>query len=226
MKKTVLVTGASGNLGSAMVKKCLERGFRIAAFQNTRESEGGDVSGQIEHFAVDLTDELRVKELLEEVYARFECIDLAVLTVGGFAMGGLADTSLEDLDRMYHLNFITAFNVARRLIAGMEKQQGEGQMVFIGTKPALHPEMAKNMVAYSLSKSLLFRLAEVVNEEGKNRGISASVFVPGTMDTPQNRSAMPDADSSKWVSPEKVAESILSLITPAGKGLKGKIIEV
>jgi NAD(P)-dependent dehydrogenase (short-subunit alcohol dehydrogenase family) len=226
MERTILVTGASGNLGSAVVRKFLGQNFRVAALDRPADKIRGEKSGRLRFFPVDLGDEPRVSEVLDEVYRQFGSIEMAVLTVGGFAMGRLAATGMEDMDRMYRLNFLTAFIPARQLFSRMEGQEGGGQLVFIGTRPALQPEQAKNMVAYALSKSLLFRLAEVINEDGRKGGITASVVIPSTMDTPQNRSAMPDADFSKWVSPDEVAENILHLVAPAGRKLRETILKV
>ena len=226
MKRTVLVTGASGNLGGAVVKKFTGEGFQIAALDTPRSASRIKKSGELRSFPVDLMDEIAVKEVVHEVYATFGSIEMAVFTVGGFAMGNLPGSGLEDLDKMYRLNFVTAYNIARQVFIKMGEKEKGGQMVFIGTRPALHPDQAKDMIAYSLSKSLVFRLAEVINEEGKASGISASVVIPSTIDTPQNRAAMPDADFSKWVSPGDIAGNIFHLITPAGKKLRENIIKV
>jgi NAD(P)-dependent dehydrogenase (short-subunit alcohol dehydrogenase family) len=82
------------------------------------------------------------------------------------------------------------------------------------------------MLSYALSKSLVFRLAEVINEDGKGYGITASVIVPGTIDTPQNREAMPDADFTAWVTASEIADNIYHLSTPAGRQLRESIIKV
>jgi NAD(P)-dependent dehydrogenase (short-subunit alcohol dehydrogenase family) len=225
MKKTVLITGASGNLGGALIHVFLEHDFKIAALVTPLGSSEIPESEDLRVFPVDLTDESRVKEVIQNVYDRFGSIEMAVLTVGGFAMGNLIETEGEDFNKMYRLNFLTTYLIARQLFIRMNKQEG-GQLVFIGTRPAMDPGLAKDMLAYSLSKSLLFRLAEVINQDGKERGIKAGIVIPGTMDTPQNRMAMPDADFSKWVSPVEVAEKIYHLSTPAGQPLRDSIIEV
>jgi NAD(P)-dependent dehydrogenase (short-subunit alcohol dehydrogenase family) len=226
MKSTVLITGASGNLGGAVLKKFLEEDYQVAALDTPRSAFKLEETERLRSYPIDLMDEQSVKELVKELYTAFGTIDMAVFTVGGFAMGNMAETGLADFDRMYRLNFVTAYNIARQVYAGMEKQEGGGQMVFIGSRPALHPEQAKDMIAYSLTKSLVFRLAEVINEEGRSRGISASVVIPSIIDTPQNRAAMPDADFSKWVSPQDIAENIFHLSTSAGRKLRESIIKV
>jgi len=222
----VLVTGASGNLGGAILEKFLEHDYQVAALDTPRSAEKAVVRENVRSFPVDLTDEHEVEDVVNEVYAFSGSIDMAVFTVGGFAMGNLVDTGQKEFDKMYLLNFVTAYNIARQVYSGMEKQEGGGQMVFIGSRPALQPGEAKNMIAYSLTKSLVFRLAEVINEEGKSRGISASVVVPSTIDTPLNRLAMPEAEFSTWVTPREIAENIYHLSTAAGSKLRENIIKV
>jgi NAD(P)-dependent dehydrogenase (short-subunit alcohol dehydrogenase family) len=127
---------------------------------------------------------------------------------------------------MYRLNFLTTYHIARQVFLQMQKQVEGGQIIFTGSRPALHPEQAKDMLSYAFSKSLVFRLAEVINEEGKGYGIAATVVVPGTIDTPQNRTAMPEADFTNWVTAAEVAENIYHLMTPAGKQLRESILKV
>ena len=226
MKRTVLITGTSGNLGGAVLEKFLEHDFQVAALDTPRSAAKTETKENVRSFPVDLTDEHEVEDIVNEAYAFSGSIDMAVFTVGGFAIGNLVDTGQKEFDKMYLLNFVTAYNIARQVYSGMERQKGGGQMVFIGSRPALQPGEAKNTIAYSLTKSLVFRLAEVINEEGKSRKISASVVVPSTIDTPLNRLAMPAADFSTWVTPREIAENIYHLSTPAGRKLRDSVIKV
>lgn len=226
MSKTILITGAAGNLGGAVLKKFLENDFQIAAIVSDRQTNNLEAAAKLKTFPLDLLDENKVQKAVRQVVEVYGNIDMAVLTAGGFAMGGLADTGEEELDKMYRLNFLTSYHIARQVFLQMQKQEDGGQVIFTGSRPAIHPGSAGNMVSYALSKSLVFRLAEVINEEGKAYGITASVIVPGTIDTPQNREAMPDADFTAWVSASEIADNVYHLSTPAGKQLRESIIKV
>jgi len=226
MERTILITGAAGNLGGAVLQKFAEEGFRIAAVDSLRSASKVIETDKVKSFRADLLDESGIEGIISSVFSEFKQVEMAVLTVGGFAMGNLEETSVDDFDKMYRLNFITAFNVARQVFLGMSRQDGGGQMVFIGSRSALHPELAKDTFAYSLTKSLVFKLAEIINAEGKSKNIRASVVIPSIIDTPQNRTAMPDSDFSKWVSPTQIAENIYHLSTGAGKKLRESIIKV
>jgi NAD(P)-dependent dehydrogenase (short-subunit alcohol dehydrogenase family) len=226
MSNTVLITGAAGNLGAAVLKKFLENGFQVAALVSDRHRDSLNPSARLKIFPVDLLDEYRVQQITREVAGAFGQIDMAVLTSGGFAMGGLANTGQQELENMYRLNFLTAYHIARHVFLRMQEQDDGGQIVLTGSRPALHSGSARGMISYAFSKSLVFRLAEVINEEGKAAGVTASVIVPGVIDTPQNREAMPDADHDRWVPASAIAENIYHLSTPAGRQLRECIIKI
>jgi NAD(P)-dependent dehydrogenase (short-subunit alcohol dehydrogenase family) len=226
MSKTILITGAAGNLGGAVLKKFHDHDFQIAAFVSERQTNKVESTARIKTFPIDLLDENQVQEAIGKAVALFGSIDMAVLTAGGFALGGLEDTGEEELNKLYRLNFLTAYHTARQVFLQMQAQEDGGQVIFTGSRPAIHPASAGGMISYAFSKSLVFRLAEVINEEGKGSGITATVIVPGTIDTAQNRAAMPDADFTSWVSARGIADNIYHLSTPAGKQLRESILKI
>ena len=143
----------------------------------------------IQAVPLDLTDEEAIAQFVE---AHAEGLEAAVLTVGGFAMGGFDETDKTLLDRMYSMNFETAFFLVKALLPVFDKRGG-GQIILFGSKPALEAQAGMHTLAYSLSKGLVFHLAELINAYGKEKNISATVLVPSIIDTPINREAMPDA---------------------------------
>ncbi len=226
MSKTILITGAAGNMGGAVLKKFLKNDFQIAALVSDKRTNNLEAAVNLKIFPLDLLNEDKVQKTIRQVVEVFGNIDMAVLTAGGFAMGGLADTGEEELNKMYRLNFLTAYHLARQVFLQMKQQEDGGQVIFTGSRQAMHPGSAGNMLSYALSKSLVFRLAEVINEDGKGYGITASVIVPGTIDTPKNREAMPDADFTAWVTASEIADNIYHLSTPAGRQLRESIVKV
>ena len=206
--KTAIVTGASGNLGQAVIKKFIEEGYNIIGTIIPNDPVPMNFPAEkLEKAVVDLMNEDDSSKFIENVILKYGSVDVAVLTVGGFAMGSVADTKTSDIAKQYKLNFETAYNVARPIFVQMLKQNS-GRIFIIGSRPGLNAKDGKGMVAYGLGKSLLFRLAELMNNEAKGRNVVTSVIVPSTIDTPQNRKAMPDADPGKWVKPEAIADII------------------
>jgi NAD(P)-dependent dehydrogenase (short-subunit alcohol dehydrogenase family) len=205
MDKTAIVTGASGNLGQAVVKKFIAEGYKVIGTVVPNDPVPMDFPAEVfEKAVVDLLNETDAGKFIAAVTEKYKSIDAVVLTVGGFAMGNIEKTSTSDILKQYQLNFETTYNVARPAFVQMLKQNS-GRIFITGARPGLNAGNAKGMVAYGLAKSLIFRLAEMMNEEAKGKNVVVNVVVPSTIDTPQNRKSMPDADFSKWVTPEAIA---------------------
>ncbi len=225
MKKAI-VTGASGNLGQAVIKKLLAKDYYVTGTIIPNDEVAIDIRGKnFETAVVDLMQEELAGQFVDMMVAKHGTVDVAILTVGGFAMGNIISTSTADIAQQYKLNFETAYNVARPVFAQMMKQ-GHGRIFLIGSRPGSDMKNSKGMVAYGLGKSLIFRLAELMNEEAKGSNVVTSVVVPSTIDTPQNRAAMPKADFSKWVTPEAIADVIYFHCSDKGAVLREPVIKV
>jgi NAD(P)-dependent dehydrogenase (short-subunit alcohol dehydrogenase family) len=224
--KTAIITGASGNLGQPVVKKFLAEGYHITSTVIPNDPVAIGINGKnFQTAVVDLMNEDAAQKFADLIVAGHKTIDVAILTVGGFAMGNIADTKTSDIAKQYQLNFETAYNIARPVFVQMMKQ-GSGRIFLIGSRPGLDMKNSKGMVAYGLGKSLIFRLAELMNEEAKGTDVVVSVVVPSTIDTAQNRAAMPKADFSKWVKAEAIADIIYFHCSEQGGVLREPVIKV
>ncbi len=226
MPKTIIITGANGNLGVATVKKFLDEGYKVIAVSHSGEQLGFAASHEnFELREVDLADEGATNTFMEELISLEGRIDGALLLAGGFAMGDIGATDGEALRKMISLNFETAYFIVRPLFQHM-LQNGYGRLVLIGARPAIKPELGKGMLAYSLSKSLLFQLAEMLNAAAKGTNVVTSVVVPSTIDTPINRKSMPDADFSSWVRPEEIAGMLEFICNEKGNVMREPIYKL
>ena len=226
MKKIAIITGASGNLGRAVVNKFLNQDYHVIGTVIAKDPVPLDIKNEhFEKVEVDLGSEKEAENLFDKIISDHGVIDAAVLTVGGFAMGKIAETRIADLNKQYKLNFETAYNSARPVFLQMMKQKN-GRIFLIGSRPGLEARSGKGMIAYSLAKSLIFRLAELMNEEAKGTNVVVCVIVPSTIDTPQNRQSMPDADFTKWVKAEDIAEIIYFYCTPQASVIRESVIKV
>jgi NAD(P)-dependent dehydrogenase (short-subunit alcohol dehydrogenase family) len=224
--KTAIVTGASGNMGQAVVKKFIDEGYNVIGTIIPNDPVPLDFPGdKFEKVIVDLMSEDDSSKFVNTIISKYGSVDAAVLTVGGFAMGSVAETKTSDVAKQYKLNFETAYNVARPVFAQMQKQSS-GRIFIIGSKPGLSSVNSKGMIAYGLAKSLIFRLAELMNAEARGTNVVTSVIVPSTIDTPQNRKAMPDSDPGKWVKPEAIADVIYFYCTDQASVLREPVIKV
>lgn len=223
--KTAIVTGASGNLGQEVVKKFIAGGYKVVGTAHSDTDAINFPANQFERVVVDLMNEDDAQRAVSDVVSKYGTVDAAILTVGGFAMGHIADTKISDIMKQYKLNFETAYNIARPVFTQMIKQNG-GRIFLIGSRPGLDAKNGKGMVAYGLAKSLIFRLAELMNDEGKSHNVVTSVIIPSTIDTPQNRNAMPDANFNNWVKAEEIADVIYYYCSDEAISLREPIIKV
>lgn len=223
MNKTAIVTGASGNLGKAVVNKFLDEKYNVKGIVHQKDNKNTFSQNEYEEVELDLLNEEGCKNMVENIVSKNKTIEIAVLTAGGFTSGNIASTKTKDIAQQFQLNFETAYNIARPVFLQMIKQNS-GRIFLIGSRQGLDTNNAKGVTAYALSKSLIFRLAEIMNAEAKKKNVVVSVIVPGIIDTPQNRESMPDEDFSTWQTPEEIAEVIYFYCTEAAEKLRKPII--
>lgn len=226
MKKNVIITGASGNLGKAAVQKFMAEGYHVAAIVSPGKASAFAITGDCSVYEADLSDEASAQEAVGKITAKHQTIDAALLLVGGYASGNISNTDNAALKKMFSMNFDTAYFMARPVFRQMITQPSGGRIIFVGSRPALKPSDGKRSLGYALSKSLVFHLADMLNAEGADKNVVSSVIVPSTIDTPENRSSMPQADFSSWVKPEEIADAMAFLATDKGKALREPVLKM
>ena len=221
--KIALVTGANGGLGRSVTQAVLEAGATVmGAARKIQDSEFA--SSAFTALPAEISTAAGAKAVVDAVVARFGRLDILVHTVGGFAGGqSIAETDDATYQRMMDLNLHCTFYLLRAALPLMRKTPN-GRIIAIGSRAALEP--GAGVGAYSASKAAMVSLVRTVAQENKDVGLTANVILPGTMDTPANRAAMPDADISKWVEPTNIANLIVWLAGEAGKDVNGAVIPV
>jgi NAD(P)-dependent dehydrogenase (short-subunit alcohol dehydrogenase family) len=220
----VIVTGAAGNVGAATVRLLAARGARAVAVERTAGKLAGAMpAGDHMADAADIGDAESCAALADRVLARYGRIDGLVNTVGTFVWAGIADADAAQWEQMFRVNLLTAVNMTRAVLPAMRAAKAGG-IVYIAAGAAQRAPVG--MSAYGASKSGLLRLMESVAAEVKGDGITANAVMPGIIDTPQNRAAMPGADTAGWVTPEQVAEAMLFFLSPAGRAVTAAAMPV
>jgi NAD(P)-dependent dehydrogenase (short-subunit alcohol dehydrogenase family) len=221
--RVALVTGANGGLGTQVTQALLEAGFAVVGL--ARKIQVSDFDHP--HFTAlpaSLESLDSAKKAVETVMAHFGKIDVLVHTVGGFAGGStVAETDDATFQRMFDINVNSSFHILRAVLPVMRKA-GSGRVIAIGSRASEDP--GPGVGAYSASKAALVSLIKTVARENKDVGITANVILPGTIDTPGNRKAMPKADTSQWVQPASIASLIVWLAGDGGKDVTGAAIPV
>ncbi|HMV46429.1 MAG TPA: SDR family NAD(P)-dependent oxidoreductase [Blastocatellia bacterium] len=228
--QVVAVTGVAGNLGMAVANAFAAAGAGIAFVDRSPDRLSRlfpELAASPNHFIApptDVTDVASVAASVEAIHQHFGRIDALVNTAGGYRAGTpLHETPVSDWDFMLNLNARSAFAACRAVVPKMLAQRS-GKIINVSSRAALHGDA--NHVAYSISKTAIVRLTESLSEEVKREGINVNCVMPGLIDTPQNRAAMPDADFSNWVSPEAIAEVVLFLASDAARAIHGAAIPV
>jgi NAD(P)-dependent dehydrogenase (short-subunit alcohol dehydrogenase family) len=224
--KTVVITGAAGALGKGVLQKFLQEGYRvIATVRNEAERAQLTEQANLHIQMIDLSSEEATASYFQQAISEYGSIDAALLLAGGYLYGGIEQTGRAEIEGQLSINFYTAYNVAKPIFRHM-MDKGSGRIVFMGAQLPLVPQRAKSSMAYSLSKSLIFRLAEMLNEEAKGTNVVAAVVAPSLIDTPANRAAMPDSNHDNWVKVEDIAGVLTFLCSDQAGTLREPVIKV
>jgi len=226
MSKTVIITGAAGNLGATVTDKFLKSGYRVIAGVSNHHISSIHPHPNLEVIRVDATDEKSCNDFVQSVIDKQGSIDAALLLVGGFAMGSIENAGESEIHKMISLNFNTAYFTARPAFNQMMKQKAGGKIIFIGAASALDDNQGYKVLPYVLSKSLIVKLAKTLNIEGHKKNIQCAVIAPTIIDTPQNRASMPDADFSRWTKGEEIAEVMEFIVSDKGNKMKDVVIKM
>jgi NAD(P)-dependent dehydrogenase (short-subunit alcohol dehydrogenase family) len=221
--KLVLVTGANGGLGTYVTQALLDAGATVVGV--SRKIQQSDFkSPAFIALPAEISSAEGAKNAVDSLISRHGRLDVVVHTVGGFAGGqSIAETDDATFQRMFDMNLNSAFYLLRAVIPHLRKT-GSGRIVAIASRAAVDP--GPGVGAYSASKAALVSLIRTVALENKDAAVTANAILPGTMDTPGNRKAMPKADFSKWVQPANVAGLITWLVGDAGKDVNGAVIPI
>ena len=220
--RTFAVTGGSGNLGAAVVEVLHERGPNVVLLdRGSKPAREGDRLLALD--GLDLGDTGSIAHALEEAATHFGQITGIVATVGGFDMGGTAqEDGWSVWDAMMTANLETAVAAIQAAVPRLPTPGG--RIVTVGARPGVAG--VKGLAAYAASKAAVLRLTESLSDELKGKGITVNSVLPSTIDTPQNRKAMPSADHSKWVPPRDIAEVIAFLVSDAARSVTGALVPV
>lgn len=224
-KETVIVTGAAGNLGAAVVRRLLADGARVVEVDRAAPDEVPDMDRHSDSRLVlagqDLSRSADAEAVVAAALDRFGQVTGLINTVGGFRTGRVIDEAVDQWDLMMTMNarvaVVTSAAVLPAIVAA-----GGGSLLHVAAAPGL--KAGAGQAAYAASKAAVIRLVEAIAAEHRQNGISANCLLPGTIDTPQNRADMPDANRDGWVAPDSIAALAAFLISPAGRVVTGGAI--
>lgn len=225
--RTVMVTGAAGNLGRAVVNAFAAEGANLVLVDLRRETLAQSYGAENKQrlFApINLLEQEQVDGTVKEAIGRFGRIDVLCNLAGGFRMGeAVHETTDSNWDFLFDINARTLLNMVRAVVPRM-LESGGGKIVNVGAFAA--QKGVAHMGAYCASKSSVIRLTEAMAAELRTQNINVNCVLPTIIDTPENRAAMPDADPSRWVAPKDLASVILFLASDAAHAVHGVTLPV
>jgi len=225
--KVALVTGATGALGQVVSKAFIAAGARVIATYvvegELARFEAAVPADRCEAAKVELTDRAAVAALVADIVRRHGRLDVLINGAGGFAPGGVLETTEAELDRLLTTNLKTAFFCTQAVLPQMIRQ-GAGRIVNVTARPGLVG--GGGIAAYAISKAAVAALTRAAADDVREHGVTVNAIAPSTIDTPANRKAMPDVDPSRWVKPEEIAATLVFLASDAAAATSGAIIPV
>jgi NAD(P)-dependent dehydrogenase (short-subunit alcohol dehydrogenase family) len=226
----VVITGAAGNLGRAVAAAFARAGATLALLDRdeaglAEAARGAAAAPRVLAVPADALDPASMEAAADRVARAFGRLDVLCNLIGGFRMGHpVHATPAETWRLMLDLNAGSLLNAARAFVPRILAAGNGGKVVNVAAAAAARG--AAGMGAYSASKAAVVRLTESMSAELRGAGINVNCVMPTTMDTPQNRAAMPEADPREWVTTEAVADVILFLCTDAARAVHGAAIPV
>jgi NAD(P)-dependent dehydrogenase (short-subunit alcohol dehydrogenase family) len=221
--KVLAVTGSSGALGKAVAAVLDRYGAKLALIDYAPAPPNPTIADAIHVGGVDLAQDAAARSAFEQIVKQTGRLDGLINIAGGFHFEKLEGGSLESWDFMYRINLRTAVCACQAALPYLLKAPG-GRVVNVAAMGAL--KAAAGMGAYAASKAGVMRLTESLAAELKDRQVTVNAILPSTIDTPQNRLDMPDADFSRWVTPAEIAEVIAFLVSDAASGVTGALVPV
>ncbi len=226
MGRTAIVTGGTGGLGNAVVRRLLDDGWRVVVtWIMEAELERMEVREGLELVRADLFEAPDVGEVVRSATAAAaDPLVGLVNLVGGFAAGGrVHETPIEAFEQQFRLNARATYLMTQAALVPMLDQRA-GSIVCIGTRAAVAP--FSGAAGYIASKAAVIAFAQAVATEYRDDGIRCNAILPSVIDTPANRASMPDADHSRWVAPEAIAAVIANLLSDESAPVSGAAIPV
>jgi NAD(P)-dependent dehydrogenase (short-subunit alcohol dehydrogenase family) len=222
MAQTIIVTGGFGILGRRVAASFAAQGDRIARVDFATAADEA-LEGALDIGNADLTDSNVASQVVADVIAAFGSLDVLVNIAGGFAWQRLADDRADNWARMFAMNATTCVNMTKAALPFLKKATS-ARIINIGAGSAI--VAAAGMGGYAASKAAVHKLTESLADEMQGVDMTINAVLPSIIDTPTNRSDMPDADFGLWVQPAAIADVIMFLASPAARSISGALIPI
>jgi NAD(P)-dependent dehydrogenase (short-subunit alcohol dehydrogenase family) len=227
-KAVTVVTGANGALGAAMVER-LALAHAVIGLERSKTGGSAVVRTGPNSVTVhaNVSDAEALASALGQAEGELGAITGAVLTAGAWRGGSkfAEPRAAADFRAVMEANLDSANIALRAILPGLVARK-RGSVVLVGSRSGVRPFDAPGDAAYAASKAALTALAQAIAAEVLADGVRVNLVLPSTIDTDANRRAMPDADHSRWVTTESLADVVDFLLSERARDISGAAIPV
>ncbi len=225
-KHTILFTGLSGNLGREILPKFIDKNFNIiSTYFDDKELDliNKEHLKQVNFIKCNLIKEKDVDSLEKQIKKIDTSIDTLINLVGGFSYAKILETSLNDLIKMFELNFFTVYNISK-IAPRLMKNSLNSSIINIITPYAELP--AEGTSLYSSSKAALMNFSKSLALEFRENKIRVNSLMCNTIDTKLNRRLMPEENFDTWTKPKEIFDTMYIIINEESKFINGEVIRL
>jgi NAD(P)-dependent dehydrogenase (short-subunit alcohol dehydrogenase family) len=219
--KSIVVTGARGNLGTVLAKTLAGQGAQVIGVDLAPMTEGAPFAMALG--GVDLGDPAAVAKAFDAIKAKFGKIEGLANIAGGFVWETVEGGAIETWDRMFAMNVRSAFLTCQAALP-LLKASGNGAVVNVSAYGSVRADTGFG--AYGASKAGVSKLTEALAAETKDAGVRVNAVLPSIIDTKINRDDMPNADFTRWVTPEALSDVVAFLLSDASRAVTGALLPV
>lgn len=224
--KVIAVTGGFGSLGMATALAVANHGAKVVLI-DTAPAPGSKLPESLVDAlvlgGVDLASEKAATQAMAAIAAKYGKLSGLVNVAGDFRWGTVQEGELDSWDYLFRVNLKTAVTASKAALPLLTAQEA-GRIINIGAAAA--NKAAAGMGPYAASKAAVARLTEALAEEFKESGLTVNAVLPSIIDTPRNRADIPNADVTRWVKPEAIAEVIAFLLSRRADPVTGALVPV
>lgn len=222
-QRVIAITGAFGNLGVAVTKALARHGARLALIDRAQPTQESQQHDALILNGVNLSHYNEAMQAVEKVVNHYGRLDGLINIAGTFRWQTLEHGDVDTWDFLYAVNLKTAVAMSKAALPHLLK--AKGRIVNIAAGVAVG-KAGTGMGAYAASKAGVVKLTESLSDEVKERGVTVNAILPSIIDTPQNRQDMPDADFTRWVTPQSIADVIVFLLSDQAASITGATVPV
>ena len=225
-KHTILFTGLSGNLGREILPKFIDKNFNIiSTYYDDKELDliNKEHLKYVNFIKCNLIKEKEVASLEKQIKKLDTNVDTLINLVGGFSYAKILETSLNDLIKMFELNFFTVYNISK-IAPRLMKDSLNSSIINIITPYAELP--AEGTSLYSSSKAALMNFSKSLALEFRENKIRVNSLMCNTIDTKLNRRLMPEENFDTWTKPKEIFDTMYIIMNEESKFINGEVIRL